>query len=258
VNRLVKILLGVVGVVVLALVAIFFFTAGMVTVADEFFVAVRDQDIDEAYSYLSEDFKTSTSQSELLAFAKENRLDDFQEANWQSRSVNGGRGDLEGSITTSTGGVVPIALGFVKGQNGWKIYAIRKPSSGLQTESSDLQLPSEEEQVRLVKESMHVFAVSVNEGTMGKFRMHAANLWQQQFSVQDFDEAFGAFYELGADLTVLDNYSPRFDSTATYDEDGFLVIAGHYSTQPNQLRFEQKYVFEGLGWKLVGFSANVE
>lgn len=257
-NKLAKILLAVIGVVVLAFAAIFFFTAGMVTVADEFFLAVKDKNIDDAYSYLSEDFKTSTSQSDFLAFISQNRLDDFQEANWQSRSINGGRGDLTGSITTSTGGVVPIAMGFVKGQDGWKIYAIQKPSSGLQTESSDRQIPSEEEQVQLVRESMHVFAVSVNEGSMSKFRGHAANLWQQQFSVEDFDQAFGAFYDIGADLTVLDNYSPRFDSAASYDENGFLVIAGHYPTNPNLLRFEQKYILEGLGWKLVGFSAHIE
>lgn len=257
-SKLAKILLGVVGVFVLAVAAIFFFTASLVTTADEFFLAVKDKDIDAAYSYLSEDFKASTSQSELLDFIRENQLDAFQEASWQSRSINGGRGNLTGSITTNNGGVVPIAMGFVKGQDGWKIYAIQKPPSGLQTESSDVQIPSEEEQVRLVRESMHVFAESVNEKSMTKFREHVANLWQQQFTVEDFDQAFNVFYDLGADLTVLDNYTPRFDSAASYGEDGILVIAGYYPTEPNQMHFEQKYVFEGLGWKLIGFSANIE
>tara|TARA_B110000211_G_C13738493_1_gene403486 strand:+ start:415 stop:561 length:147 start_codon:yes stop_codon:yes gene_type:complete len=44
-NKLVKILLGVVGVFVLAIVAIFFFTADMVTSADEFFAAVKNKDM---------------------------------------------------------------------------------------------------------------------------------------------------------------------------------------------------------------------
>lgn len=257
-NRLAKILLGVIGVVALAFAAIFYFTADMVGAADEFFVAVKDKEIDTAYSYLSDDFKAGTSQSELTAFMEKNQLDNFQEANWQSRSINGGRGDLVGSITTSKGGVVPIAISFVKGQDGWKIYAIQKPSSGLQAESSDLQLPSEKEQVQLVRESMQAFAVSVNEGSMAKFHEYASNLWQQQFSVDDLDQAFGVFYELGADLTVLDGYSPRFNSATSFDEDGFLLIAGHYPTKPNQLQFEQKYIFEGLGWKLAGFSAYIE
>ena len=257
-KTLVKVLAGFVGVIVLAIGAVFFLTSGMVGIADEFFLAIKGKDAESVYSYLSDDFKAGTSQAELIAFMEKNGLVNFDEANWQSRSINGGRGELVGSISTSTGGVVPITLSFVKGNDGWKIYAIQKPNSGLQAESSQGQIPSEAEQVQLVRESMHVFAVSVNEGSMARFHAHTANLWQQQFLVEDFDEAFGAFYDIGADLTVLDNYSPRFDSAPSFDEEGFLVIAGHYPTQPNQMHFEQKYVYEGLGWKLSGFSARIE
>ena len=256
-KTLVKILVGIVGAIALAFAAIFYFTADMVGIADDFFLAMKDKNVDTAYSYLSDDFKAGTSEVELLAYMEKNQLVSFEEANWQTRSINGGRGDLVGSISTTSGGVVPIALSFVKGQDGWKIYAIQKPNSGLQTESAEVQIPSEEDQVQLVRESMHVFAVAVNERSMTKFHAHTSRLWQQQFSVEDLDQAFGAFYELGADLTILDNYSPRFDSTASFDEDGFLLIAGHYPTKPNQVQFEQKYIFEGLGWKLAGFSANI-
>lgn len=256
-NKIAKVFLGVIGVIALALGAIFYFTADMVGVADEFFIAVKEKEIDTAYSFLADDFKASTSQSELMAFLEKNQLDNFRDANWQTRSINGGRGDLEGSITTSTGGVVPVTISFVKGQDGWKIYALQKPMSGLNAESSNLQLPSEEEQVRLVTESMHAFAISVNEGSMSTFHKHTSNLWQQQHSIKDLDQAFRAFYDLGADLTVLDSYSPRFDSASSFNEDGVLLIVGHYPTKPNQLQFEQKYIFEGLGWKLIGFSANI-
>ena len=257
-KTLVKVLIGIVGAIALALAAVFYFTADMVGIADEFFLAVKNENVDTAYSYLSDDFKAGTSKVELVAFMEKNRLVNFDEANWQSRSINGGRGDLVGSISTTSGGVVPISLSFVKGQDGWKIYAIQKPNSGLQTESAEAQIPSEEDQVKMVRDSMHVFAVSVNEQSMAKFHAHTSHLWQQQFSVEDLDEAFGGFYGIGADLTVLDNYSPRFDSAASLDDDGFLHIAGHYPTNPDQLHFEQKYIFEGLGWKLAGFSARVE
>lgn len=257
-KTLVKFLVGIVGAIALVFVAIFYFTADMVGIADEFFLAMKDKDVETAYSYLSDDFKSGTSKVELVAFMEKNQLANFDEANWQSRSINGGRGDLVGSISTTSGGVVPISLSFVKGQGGWKIYAIQKPSAGLQTESAEAQIPSEEGQVQLVRESINIFAVSVNEQSMTRFHAHTSHLWQQQFSVEDFDEAFGGFYGLGADLTVLDNYSPRFDSAASLDEDGFLHIVGHYPTKPDQLHFEQKYIFEGLDWKLAGFSARID
>ena len=257
-KTLLKILAGIVAVIVVAVVAVLFLTADLVGVADEFFLAIKDKDIETAYSHLSDDFRADTSQEELVAFMESNRLADFDESSWQSRSVSGGRGELEGSITTTSGGIVPVALDFVKGQDGWKIYAIRKPDAGIQAEAAEVQIPSEEDQVRLVRDSMHVFAVSVNERSMAKFHAHTSNLWQQQFSIEDFDEAFGAFYDLGADLTVLDKFSPRFDAPASLGEDGVLRIAGHYPTEPDKMHFEQKYVFEGLGWKLVGFSANIK
>ena len=57
---------------------------------------------------------------------------------------------------------------------------------------------------------------------------------------------------------MLDNYSPQFSSKPTIDDNGVLVIAGHYPTKPNQVYFQQKYIYEGLGWKLIGFSADIK
>lgn len=257
-KKLISILLGVVGVFVLAIVAVFFFTADMVRSADEFFTAVKDKDIDNAYLYLSEDFKSNISKSELERYLTNNSLDEYKDASWESRSINGGRGSLIGSVTTETGGVVPVTLNFVKGEDGWKIYSIQKPSPGFQDEITNVEIPSPEEQVELVSKSMYVFAESVNAKSMERFRSHVSRLWQKQFTVEKFDEAFKSFYELGVDLTVLDNFSPQFSSTPSIDEFGVLVIAGSYPTEPKQVHFEQKYIYEGLDWKLMGFSVNIK
>jgi hypothetical protein len=257
-NKFVKILLGIVGVIVIAISAVFFFTADMVGAADEFFMAIKNKDMDKAYSYLSEDFKSGTPKDALQRYLEKNSINSFKEASWESRSINGGRGNLVGSITTESGGVVPISLSFVKGDKGWKIYSIQKPSSGIQEESTPVQMPSEQEMVKLVSDSMKLFAESVNEKSMVKFHSHVSNLWQQQFTPEKFDEAFGAFYDLGADLTVLEKYSPQFSTKPNINEDGVLVIAGQYPTEPSKVHFEQKYIYEGLGWKLIGFSTNIK
>lgn len=114
-------------------------------------------------------------------------------ASWESRSINGGRGSLIGSITTESGGIVSITLSIVKGENGWKIYSIQKPPPGIQEESSPIQMPSEQEQVQLVSKSMRVFAESVNDQSMAKYYSHVSNLWQQQFTIERFDEAVSDF-----------------------------------------------------------------
>lgn len=256
-NELVKILLGIVGIFVLAIVAIFFCTADMVTSANEFFTAIKNNDMNKAYTHLSEAFQASTSQFDLETYLKKNLIHKFKEASWESRSISGRRGKLIGSITTESGGVVPITLSFVKGENGWKIYSIQKPSPGIQEESSSLEIPSEQELVKLVSESMHVFTESVNDKSMAKFHSHVSNLWQQQFTIEKLNEAFGGFYDIGVDLTSLAYYSPQFKSKPSLDENGVLIIAGYYPTKPNQVHFEQQYVYEGLGWKLISFSVNL-
>ena len=67
-NKWLKILIGVVVVIVIAVSAVFFMTSGMVDTADAFFKAIKQQDIAKARGYLSEDFKASTDENALKAF----------------------------------------------------------------------------------------------------------------------------------------------------------------------------------------------
>jgi len=253
-----KVLAGIGGVIVLAIVAVMYMTGGMTEIADKFFTAAKSDNYDVAYSFLSEDFQSGTSKEQLKSYLTNNSLDKFEEASWNNRSINGGRGELSGSITTETGGVVPISLSFIKGKDDWKIYSIKKPSSGIQEETMSIKMPSEQEQVVLVSDSMHVFAVSVKEKSMSKMFNHVSNLWQNQFSVDKFDEAFASFYQFGDALLVLDQHSPQFSEKATIDENGVLILKGLYPTKPNQIYFVQKYIYEGLNWKLMGLNVNVK
>ena len=155
-------------------------------------------------------------------------------------------------------GVVPISLSFVKEDKDWKIYSIKKPSSGIQEETHSAQMPSEKKQIKLVSDSMHVFALSIKEKSMLKMFNHVSNLWKKQFSVEKFDETFGSFYKFGDSLMLLDQRSPQFFSKPILNKDGVLIIEGFYSTKPKQLYFEQKYIYEGLSWKLMGFNISVK
>ena len=248
-----KVLLGIVGVFALGMAAVFYFTADMTGAADDFFTAVKNKNMDKAYTYLSEDFRSAITQEDLQQYLEKNSLSKFSEASWDSRSINGGRGKLTGSITTDSGGVVPITLSFVKAENGWKIYSLQKPSSGVQQESSTREMPSEQDLVKMVNQSMGAFGESVNNKSMGKFHGYISNLWQQQYSVEKLEAAYGPFYQSGLDLTLLKNFSPSFDSQPSIDQNGVLLIVGNYPTKPTQVLFEHKYIYEGLSWKLLGF-----
>lgn len=257
-KTLMKILLAIAGVAVIAVAAVFYFTAGMVDVADEFFTAAREGDMDKAYAHVSADFQAGTSRVELAEFLEQHGLALYEKSSWHSRSREGGLGELVGSITTESGGAIPVTLRFVRAGGAWKIHSIEKPPAGIRESAAALEVPAKSELAALAGESMHVFAVSVNEGSMARFHRHISDLWQAQFTVEDLDDAFGVFYDLGVDLTVLDGLSPRFDSRPEIDSDGMLTLSGVYPSEPSRVHFEQKYIVEGPGWKLVGLSVNIE
>ncbi len=256
-KKFLKVLLGIAVIVVLGITAVFYFTSDMVKVADDFFNAVKSGDISKAYSYLSDDFKANTSQEALSDFLSKNGLNAFKSASWQNRSISGGRGELTGSINTESGGVAPIKLSLVKGESGWKIYSIEKPQAGIQDQKAG-QFPTESDQVKLVAETMHVFALCVNEKSMAKFHAYSSSLMQKQYAPQKLDEAFAPFYKTGKDFTVLDNLSPVFDEKPSLNTEGVLVIKGHYPTKPSQVFFKQEYIYEGLGWKVLGLSVEIK
>ncbi|NND66137.1 MAG: hypothetical protein HKN19_01000 [Halioglobus sp.] len=243
--------------IALVLAGVMYLTAGMVEVGDEFFDAARKGDIDQAHSQLAREFQASATKGELLAFLDTLHLQDVEEVQWGERSFSSGRGNLAGTLKLKGGGRVPLNIDLIEEEDGWKIYAIHKSLVGIQETPAAKVVPADEEVVRLVNESTLVFAESVYEKNMGRFRNHISVLWQDQTDVATLDGIFAGFFGLESDLRVLRGFAPVFTAPPAIDDRGVLVVAGHYPTQPDKFHFEQRYIYEGVGWKLVGFSANI-
>jgi hypothetical protein len=112
--------------------------------------------------------------------------------------------------------------------------------------------------VKLVAETMHVFALCVKEKSMAKFHAYASSIMQKQYTRQKLDEAFTPFFKIRTDLTLLDNLSPIFDEKPSLNKEGLLLIKGHYPTKPSQVFFKQEYIYEGLGWKVLGLNVQIK
>jgi hypothetical protein len=253
-KKLLKIILSIVAVIAvviaLAVAAIFYFTSGTVDTADAFFNSVKQGDIAKARSFLSEEFKDGTDENALKVFLTDNAIFDFKEASWPDRSIDGFyRGGLGGSVTTENGDTVPIKLTFVKENGTWKINSIQRDAAN--------SLPSKADQVALTKQSMRDFAAGINGKNMESFRQTISKFWQEQVTTEELNKAFATFMEQNIDLTVLEPLEPVFDGEPRIDEDGFLVITGNYPTEPSQVAFVLKYLYEGTAWKLVGFNIDI-
>ena len=249
-----KVLIGIAVVAVIAVAVVLFSTTGMVDTANAFFKAIRQQDMPVARGYLSQDFRASTSDAALKRFLSGNALLHIKEASWPSRQISGGRGELEGSLTTETGGVIPVKMVFVKENDAWKIYAIHKPAAGLQASDASPELPTRADQIALVKQSIRDFLAAVAKKDMTSFHASLSRMWQKQITVDKLDKAFRSVIDAKVDWAALNDLQPELSATPRIDENGVLILAGRYPTQPIHVTFEQKYVHEGVAWKLIGFN----
>jgi hypothetical protein len=257
-NKWLKIGIGVIAVIALGIAAVFYFTSGMVDTADSFLKAVKARDIAKARDYLAEDFKAGTDEKALADFLSKGAILDFKEASWSNRNISGSRGELDGSITTQAGGTIPIKMMFVKEKGNWKIYSIRKPTAGLQSSDAAPAAPAKADQVALVKQSMRDFIVSLDGKNMEHFRSTVSKMWQKQHTTEQLNGAFKALINTGANWSVLNNLEPVLAGESTVDKDGVLVVSGYYPTTPRKVHFEQKYIYEGIGWKLLGLNIEVK
>lgn len=255
-KTLLKIVVGLVVVVVVALGLVFYLTADLTKTADGFFAAVKAKDYGAASQFLSEDFRAATPQTELAAFLDHSTLTAFKSASWTNRSVSGDRGDLDGSITTDSGGVVPIKMGFVKENGHWRIRSLYKPKAGLTGDSAAPPTPTDAELAALVKAALHQFALSANAKDFSGFHKYISHLWQTQITIEKLNDTFRPFMEI--DLLVLDALTPEFDGAPSTSDAGELSVKGHYPTKPSRVAFELGFIYEGVGWKLVKINLNIK
>ncbi len=251
------IILVLVFLVLLILFFVFQLTGGITTTVDQFFKAVKEKDFSKAYSLTSQEFQAATSLEQLEKFLEGTALLDYQKASWSSRSVSGKQGDLEGSVTTSSGGTVPVKIALVKENDGWKILSIRKADAGLLSEKA-LQVPAENELNQLVNSTIHQLALSINSRDFTNFHNHISRLWQAQITREELFEIFKSFSDQNIDLTVLESIDPVFSEPPHLNADNLLILTGYYPTQPSMTYFTLKYTMEYPNWKLFGINVEIK
>jgi hypothetical protein len=259
------ILLVVVGAI---LVAVFLLTGGVTKSADAFFTLIRDGKAKDAYLSASREFQASASEDAFATFLKDSSIADYESATWSSRSVTNNIGELEGSIKTRAGAVVPIKIKLVKEDGRWKIHAIEKAAAGLvktpaetrppETPSGDATVPPEDELKAMTSASIQLLARAIKAKDFTEFHQATAKIWQNQVTPESLMESFKSYIEQGADLTIVKDMTPEFQEKPSIDEKGILVLKGAYPTRPSILNFTIKYIRQDSEWKLVGIFVNSE
>lgn len=245
----------VVGVIVFI---VFYWTGDMTRAADRFFVLIRDGNPKEAYKSTTREFQAQTSEENFLTFLKNSTIGDYESASWTSRSVSGNTGDLEGSIKTRGGGVLPIKVKLVKEMGEWRIHALEKAPAGLVSNVATPGIPAENELVAMTNASIMLLARAVNSNDFSDLYKSIAQVWQSQITAEALRDAFKTLIDSKVDLTVIEGKTPDFTEKPVIDDSGRLILKGRYATQPSRIAFTLKFVNEGSLWKLLGISVSAE
>ena len=119
-------------------------------------------------------------------------------------------------------------------------------------------VPSRAELKTLTRDSMLAFSEAVEAQDFTAFHKQISQLWREQITPAKLKSIFATFIEQEIDLSPVTKLEPVFDEPASIDDDGVLVVHGHYATTPSAVQFRLKYVSEKSAWKLVGIKVDVK
>lgn len=119
-------------------------------------------------------------------------------------------------------------------------------------------VPSERELKALTRESLLNFNKAIHAQDFTAFHQQISAMWREQITPAKLKEIFQVFIEQEIDLSPVASLEPLFDQPATIDDDGVLVVQGHYPTRPSAVQFRLKYLNEKSAWKLLGIKVDVK
>lgn len=241
---------------------VFYATSGLPRASDSFLSLVKQGKIAEAYQSTATEFRAGTSEAEFRNFLETTSLAEYQSASWSSRSIQNDRGTLEGTVTTKSGGKIPLRMEFVKEGGSWKIYSMHKPRGGLVDEAAEAKpaLPSEAEAEGLARQTLGSFAQAIKTKDFAAFYESLSPVWKKQTDVAGLQSHFQSFMTANPDLLGVVSAPVEWAGPPSLNENQLLVLRGRMleiPEKPLSLAFELTYHFgEGL-WKLMGIEVTI-
>ncbi|MDG2002676.1 MAG: hypothetical protein P8J20_05030 [Novosphingobium sp.] len=239
---------------------IFYATSGVTDAGNAFFEAARKHDYEAAYALTSESLKRRESKEDIKAFIEARGFDEVVDTSWSSRSIKNDTGTLSGSLTTETGGTIPIEIGLVHEMDEWKINSISPAKAGLEGASRttarnpsgpdiDENVPSDANPAQLLFLNAGGFISSMEESDFDFWRLR----WVDGTKGADLAARYPGTPELVERLLKLERVRPRIKS-AQMNEAGQLLVTGVSEDPESSLIMELKLELEDGRWKLTDFN----
>lgn len=226
-----------IGLVFLAIIgAIVFFalsmTSGVADAGKTFLSQIGSGKITEAYESASATLKSKQTAAEFEETVKKIGLTDYASASWSNRQMENDRGQLDGSVTTRSGGKIPLHLDLIKEGGAWKIYSYDALQAGTSVEKpaekSGKAVPSDDQAKIIALKTLLAFNQAVKEKSFVAFQELGSSGFREQFSPEKLLAAFKGFIDQDVDISSIQQVQPVFDPAPAIDSNSVLLLKGLY------------------------------
>jgi hypothetical protein len=110
--------------------------------------------------------------------------------------------------------------------------------------------PNTQLQEMLIKVSLATFNDANLTGNYSVFHARLSKPFRDQYSPEKIAEGFKEFRDQKLDLDLIAAMQPIPVEDATVDDRGVLTLKGYFSTEPNRVNYDLKFIMSDGEWKL--------
>ena len=120
------------------------------------------------------------------------------------------------------------------------------------------KVPSERGLEALVKTTLLTFNDANVTGNYEVFHAKLSKPFREQYPVERLARRFQEFNKQHVDFDVIAALKPSYDPAPKVDDDGRLLVKGHFPTEPLRVNFDLAFIPSNSEWKLISINVKID
>ena len=120
------------------------------------------------------------------------------------------------------------------------------------------KVPSERALEALVKTTLLTFNDANVTGNYEVFHAKLSKPFREQFPVERLARRFQEFNKKNIDFDVIAALKPSYDPAPKVDDEGRLLVKGHFPTEPLRVNFDLAFIPSDGEWKLISINVKID
>jgi hypothetical protein len=120
------------------------------------------------------------------------------------------------------------------------------------------KVPSERALEALVKTTLLTFNDANVTGNYEVFHAKLSKPFREQYPVERLARRFQEFNKKHVDFDIVAALKPSYDPAPKVDDDGKLLVKGHFPTEPLRVNFDLAFIPSDGEWKLVSINVKID